>query len=302
MKPEEFYIGVKPHMLAHTSVPAMVSDVNLRHRKELPVASGPVRVDSEGFSQLQKHGRWIRTYRQYAADVRRYQDHFGPFFRGAFGQDYMCEDAIIHGGVFNKQRFVGTGLTLKEHLHLTVGNYIDIMSVDDALKVYPVIQGRRIPHYEYCAHLYDKAGIDLSKIPVVGIGSVCRIQATSEAVGIVRHVASIVGPDRLHGFGIKTEGLRLVGHLLNASDSFAWGVDGMHTQPGCEFRLPNSRGPHKHEGNCMRFMLEWRHGVLDAINNPRSRPLNAAHLSRKAGVGQMTFDELSDLQDFAVAA
>lgn len=292
MTPDDFYVGVKPHLMAHTSVPVMVSDVNLRDRDKLPRANGPVRIDSEGFMQLQRHGRWIRTPAQYAGDVRRYQDWFGPLFHGAFAQDWMCEDAIIHGGTFKKQKFVGTGLSVKEHLHRTVGNYLDLMSIDDTLDIHPVIQGRRIPHYEYCISLYDKAGIDLRQLPVVGIGSVCRIQATPEAVGIVRHVASIVGPGRLHGFGIKTEGLREVGDVLGGADSFAWGVDGMHTEPGCDFRLPRSRGPHKHEGNCLRFMLEWRQDVIDAIGNRRPRPLRPDTSRRLAGAGQMSFDEL----------
>ena len=174
------------------------------------------------------------------------------------------------------------------------------MGIDDTLQIYPVVQGSRIQHYEYCIHLFDKAGIDLRKLPVVGIGSVCRIQGTPEAVGIVRHVASIVGAGRLHAFGFKTEGLREVGHLVGRADSFAWGVDGMHT-PGCSFRLPTKRGqrPHKHEGNCLRFMLEWRQGVIDAIGKPNPRPLHSGSSSRKAGVGQMTFEDLNDFVEAA---
>jgi hypothetical protein len=305
MTPDDFYVGVKPHLMAYTSVPVMVSDVNLRDRSKLPVANGPVTVDSEGFEHLRKHGRWIRTPRQYAADVRRYQDWFGPLFRGAFEQDWMCEDAIIHGGTFGNRRFTGTGLSLKEHLHRTVGNYLDLMAVDDTLKIYPVVQGRRIPHYEYCIHLFDKAGVDLRTLPVVGIGSVCRIQGTPEAVGIVRHVASIIGAGRLHGFGIKTDGLREVGDVLGRADSFAWGVDGMHQKPGCDFRLPNPKRkqrPHKHEGNCLRFMLQWRSAVIDAINNPKQRPLGPDTGRRRGGVGQISFDDLADLNDFTAAA
>lgn len=298
MTPDDFYVGVKPHLMAHTSVPVMVSDVNLRNRKKLPVANGPITVDSEGFEHLRKHGRWIRTPRQYAADVRRYQDFYGPLFRGAFEQDWMCEKAIIEGGGSGKNRFVGTGLSIKEHLHRTVGNYLDLMGIDDTLQIYPVVQGSRIQHYEYCIHLFDKAGVDLRKLPVVGIGSVCRIQGTPEAVGIVQHVASIVGTGRLHAFGFKTVGLREVGHLVGRADSFAWGVDGMHTRPGCDFRLSRDK-PHKHEGNCLRFMLEWRQGVLDAIGKPLPRPLRPDPTERKAGAGQMTFDDLNDFVEAA---
>lgn len=252
-----FYLGGKPSFLWHTDVPLFIPNQHLMNRAGLPGGTGRVGIDSGGFSELQLNGRWTRTPEQYIADLRRYRDHFGERYDWAAPQDWMCEDAIIHGGTFNGLRFAGTGLSVVEHQRRTVANYLDLCGLDDTLRIIPVIQGRTPAEYERCIDLYDRAGIDLLKEPTVGIGSVCRIQNTDEATDIIEHAASILGPDRLHGFGFKIEGLRRVAHLLRSADSHAWSLDGRR-KPGCSFRLPRSRKPHQNEANCLRYALEWR--------------------------------------------
>ncbi|MFD3535208.1 hypothetical protein [Streptomyces sp. NPDC058664] len=264
-----FYLGAKPHLLQHTDKPLFVSDSTLREQKKLKPAKGRYSVDSGGFSELQENGHWTRSPRQYADDLVRYAESIGPYDWAA-QQDWMCEEAIIHGGIFNRQRFVGTGLSVVEHQRRTVGNFLDLMSINDKLKIIPVVQGDRPAAYEQCINLYDQAGIRLTDYPVVGIGSVCRIQATRKAVDIVQHVSSILGTNRLHGFGFKTEGLRLVGHLLGSADSHAWSLNGRH-KPGCDFRLSRDK-PHKNEANCLRYALAWRDRVLDALADSRPAP------------------------------
>lgn len=252
-----FLMGGKPSFLWHTNVPLFIPNQHLMNRADLPGGTGPVWIDSGGFSELQIHGDWTRTPRQYIGDLRWYRDVFGDRLQWAAQQDWMCEDAIIHGGTFNKQRFAGTGLSIREHQHRTVGNYIDLRSIDDTLRIIPVIQGRTPADYEHCINLFDRAGINLLKEPTVGIGSVCRIQGTDEASDIVEHAASILGPNRLHGFGFKLQGLERVGHLGQSFDSHAWSLDGRH-KPGCSFRLPRSRKAHLTEANCLRYALAWR--------------------------------------------
>lgn len=256
MNEDTFYTGAKPNFLRHTNVPLFISNSGLRDMKKLPEALGRWAEDSAGFTELQRHGRWTRTPKQYVGDLRRHNEYIGPFDWAA-PQDWMCEDAIIHGGTFNKQRFAGTGLSIREHQHRTVGNYIDLRSIDDTLRIIPVIQGRTPADYEHCINLFDRAGINLLKEPTVGIGSVCRIQGTDEASDIVEHAASILGPNRLHGFGFKLQGLERVGHLGQSFDSHAWSLDGRH-KPGCSFRLPRSRKAHLTEANCLRYALAWR--------------------------------------------
>lgn len=262
-----FYMGAKPHVMAHTDVPLFISNRHLKDvKKKLPRARGAWALDSMGFSILAEHGSWDAgpTPRQYAAQIRRYEEEIGHLDWAA-PQDWMCEDSVIHGGTAGGQRFVGTGLSVAEHLRRTVGNYLDLKAIDPGLPVIPVVQGRRPADYEACIGLYDRAGVDLRKHPVVGVGSVCRIQATDEAADIIYTVAQAIGAGRIHGFGFKIDGLRRVGHLLASADSFAWSAQGRKTPAeGCDFRLPRSRRPHKNEANCLRFALGWRDRVLAA--------------------------------------
>jgi hypothetical protein len=62
--------------------------------------------------------------------------------------------------------------------------------------------------------------VNLATEPIVGLGSVCRRQATGEIGAIVTTFA-----DRglaLHGFGVKVHGITKYGHLLASADSMAW--------------------------------------------------------------------------------
>lgn len=262
-----FFLGAKPHFLAHTGVPLFVANPHLATRRTYPRAMGPFAVDSGGFTQLSRHGTWDTgpSPRTYARQIRRYRDEIGNLLWAA-PQDWMCEDAIIHGGSVGHQFYPGTGLSVKEHLRRTVGNYLDLRSADPDLPIIPVVQGRRPADYEHCIDLYNRAGINLLTEPVVGIGSVCRIQATDEAADIVETVADILGPSRCHGFGFKITGLRKVAYLLGSADSHAWSAQGRRISArDCDFRLPRSRSPHKNEANCLRYALSWRQRALTAI-------------------------------------
>ncbi|MBQ1166512.1 hypothetical protein KBZ21_51845, partial [Streptomyces sp. A73] len=65
--------------------------------------------------------------------------------------------------------------------------------------------------------MYTDAGIDLAAEPIVGLGSVCRRPATSEINEIVATLPS--HGLRLHGFGVKTQGLSDYGPSLYSADS-----------------------------------------------------------------------------------
>ncbi|MBQ1166450.1 hypothetical protein KBZ21_51530, partial [Streptomyces sp. A73] len=67
--------------------------------------------------------------------------------------------------------------------------------------------------------MYTDAGIDLAAEPIVGLGSVCRRQAPSEINEIVATLHS--HGLRLHGFGVKTQGLSDYGPSLYSADSMA---------------------------------------------------------------------------------
>jgi hypothetical protein len=95
-----------------------------------------------------------------------------------------------------------TGLTVAEHQARTVGNYLELRALAPELPFIPVLQGWTISQYLDCVDRYTNAGIDLTALPLVGLGSVCRRQHTPAIAAIVQALAS--GGLRLHGFGIST--------------------------------------------------------------------------------------------------
>ncbi|MDX3359747.1 MULTISPECIES: deazapurine DNA modification protein DpdA family protein [Streptomyces] len=251
-----FYLTThKRHWLRLTDVPLFLKAEHFDRAAKWDVARGPYAVDSGGFMELKAKGTWTRTPRQYVDSLRRIWEHAGPYDWAA-QQDWMCEDAIIHGGTFGGQHFVGTRLSIAEHQRRTVANFLELRSLAPDLRIAPVLQGRSIPQYERCVELFENAGVDLRAEPVVGLGSVCRLQSTREGAAIVTAMAA--HGFKLHGFGFKTLGLERVGHLLASADSAAWSSHARHRPP-----LPGH--PHKNCANCIDYALRWRTRVLAAI-------------------------------------
>ncbi|MBJ6639871.1 hypothetical protein H4K36_22055 [Streptomyces sp. DHE7-1] len=251
-----FYLTThKRHWIKLTHVPLFLKAEHFAAAAKLYPALGPYAVDSGGFSELQRHGRWTRSPRQYVDDLRRIWECVGPYDWAA-QQDWMCEDLIIHGGTVGKNVFVGTHLSVAEHQRRTVANFLELRSLAPDLRIAPVLQGRSIPEYERCVELYEKAGVDLRREPVVGLGSVCRLQSTREGAAIVTTMAA--HGFKLHGFGFKILGLERVGHLLASADSAAWSSHARH-------RLPLPGHTHKNCANCLEYALHWRQRVIRAI-------------------------------------
>lgn len=230
-------------------VPLCVSHHRLDGRRTMPRAVTPWMLDSGGFTELSKHGRWTVSPYAYAAAARRYFDEIGMMDSCAI-QDWMCEDEIL----------AKTGLTVRDHQIKTVASYLNLMTLDDGLPWMPVIQGTTIDDYLRCVDLYDQVGVDLTLEPVVGIGSVCRRQSTTEAVRIIETLWSM--GIRLHGFGFKVTGLREVSHLLYSSDSMAWSLNALNRapMPGCT---------HKSCSYCPKYALAWRTGLLNSLPDER---------------------------------
>ncbi|MFJ9351798.1 hypothetical protein [Streptomyces sp. NPDC101237] len=249
-----FYLTThKRHWIKLTDVPLFLKSEHFAAAVKLYPALGPYAVDSGGFTELQRHGQWTRTPRQYVDDLRRIWEHVGPYDWAA-PQDWMCEDLIIHGGQVGKTVFVGTHLNVQEHQRRTVANFLELRSLAPDLRIAPVLQGDTVPAYERCVELYERAGVDLRAEPVVGLGSVCRLQSTLKGAEIVTAMAA--HGFKLHGFGFKTLGLAKVGHLLASSDSAAWSS---HAR-----RRPAMPGhTHKNCANCIDYALDWRTRVLD---------------------------------------
>lgn len=106
--------------------------------------------------------------------------------------------------------------------------------------------------------------MDLTTEPTVGLGSVCRRQATDEAAEIIATLIDAVPHIRIHGFGIKTSGLGAYGDLLDSADSMAWSFRARRSPalPGCS---------HRSCANCRRFAVQWRAHVLSSFDAQRAR-------------------------------
>jgi hypothetical protein len=258
---DTFYLGThQPGWLGWAGVPLFVSDVRLRDYKTLPVAVAPWALDSGGFSELQRHGRWTVTPQEYIGRIHRYQRSIGRLAWAA-PQDWMCERIIIEGGRVGPLTFVGTKLSVREHQQRTIDNWfeLDALRPPDFPLIIKVVQGDTPEDYVHHVAMYRAAGLDLRDEPLVGVGSVCRRQAMDEA-GAVLDAIHKAGVTRLHGFGFKKLGLQRFGHLLTSADSMAWSLDARHKprMSGCLF--------HKNCANCPRYALAWRSELLANLN------------------------------------
>src|SRR5690606_34132950 len=185
-----------------------VSNRRLRRLRTLPRARGPWALDSGGFSEVSLYGEWRTSPKEYAQLVDRYAEEIGGL-EWAAPQDWMCEPWIIEK----------TGLSVDAHQRRTVRSFLYLRERCGA-HIAPVMQGFTLDEYLRCVEMYDRAGVDLTREPVVGLGSVCRRQGTAEAERIITTLASM--GLRLHGFGFKLQGIARVGRLLASADSMAW--------------------------------------------------------------------------------
>lgn len=235
-----------------TPAPLFISDRRLRHYRRLPRATTTWALDSGGFTELATHGSWDHgpTPAQYVARIRRYHEQIGQLAWAA-PQDWMCEPLML----------AKTGLSVIAHQHRTVDNYLQLHDLGADLPIIPVVQGWTVGDYLHCVDLYARAGVNLTTARLVGVGSVCRRQDTTEAGRIITALHEC-GVTRLHGFGFKVLGLRRYAALLTSADSMAWSATARRQPP-----LP---GCHSHAtcANCPRYAYRWRQDVLAATNRP----------------------------------
>lgn len=125
-----------------------------------------------------------------------------------------------------------------------------------------MLQGWTLADYLHCLDLYRQAGIDLTTLPLVGLGSICRRQATNDIRHIVTELAA--AGLRLHGFGVRTAGLAAYGAALASADSMAWSLHARRQPP-----LPGCR--HANCANCLRYALHWRAELAARLLWPTGR-------------------------------
>jgi hypothetical protein len=225
-----------------------------------------VSIDSGGFTELQQFGEWTMDPDTYGGMIYRFMDNgITPTFVAP--QDWMCEPAVIEGGTWNGNTFAGTGLSVPIHQELTIENFLYLREQFPAAPWIPVLQGWTLDDYLSHAEQYAAAGVDLATERLVGLGSVCRRQSTDE-IGLITGTLAERGY-RLHGFGVKAQGLDRYGHNLASADSLAWSYGARRERiklEGCEHR-----GDCR---NCLRYATLWRERVMDSLRTPKQYALD----------------------------
>ncbi|AZK97079.1 hypothetical protein B7R87_26840 [Streptomyces tsukubensis] len=244
-----FWLGAhRPYWLKQTDVPLFISNRQLARVRTLPRALGPWALDSGGFTEITTYGEWRTTPRQYVRQIYRYRDEVGRL-AWASQQDLMCEEGALRM----------TGLSIDKHQELTVANFLTLRWHAPDLPIIPVLQGWLRPHYERCAEKFAAAGVDLTKEPLVGVGSICRRPGTFTAGWILEdlHAMGL----KLHAFGYKKTGLAVSWPHVASADSMAWSKAG---------RYERVCGTHNSEANCLTYARSWRRDLLGHLSEARA--------------------------------
>lgn len=251
-----FYLGThEVSWLGRTAVPMCVSRTRFERQKSYPRALGPWMLDSGGFTELSRHNGWTVSPASYVRTVRRLSDEVGGMVFVS-PQDWMCEPDQLRR----------TGLTVAEHQRRTVDNFAELVALAPDLPFVPVLQGWAPADYARCVELYDAAGIDLAAYPTVGVGTVCRRQHTAEITEVLEAIAGLGLGLRLHGYGVKGQGLRRYAHLLVSADSLAWSFRArMAARDRAEGEGPPHPCTHATCANCRIFAENWRSRLLASL-------------------------------------
>jgi len=252
-----FFLGAHhPAWLEQTDVPLFVSRASFykegKIRKSFPRAKGPWALDSGGFSQIKTHGRWTISAERYVEDVQIFMREVGKL-QWAAAQDWMCES----------EQLDRTGLKVADHQRLTVDNYLELRDLAPRIPWVPILQGWTMGEYLDHVKAYERVGVDLRKLPRVGLGSVCRRQDTVRVGFLIQDLHS--EGIKVHGFGFKTEGLlfKPVRDALTSADSMSWSLQARYSRGRCcASKAPDH--PAKCT-NCLEWALTWRDELLERI-------------------------------------
>lgn len=192
-----FYLGTSQvNWLGTASVPLFLSHRRLATRKSFPRALTGWALDSGGFTELSMYGEWRTTACQYNAAVWRYDQEIGNL-EWASICDMMCEP----------EQLARTGLSVREHQRRTIASFQELQDLwpgpDYDVPYIPVLQGWEPEDYQRCVDMYYDAGVDLSQCFLVGVGSICRRQATAEIDVILSTIQRHDPEIPLHAFGCK---------------------------------------------------------------------------------------------------
>jgi hypothetical protein len=235
--------------LERLDVPLMVSRQRLCDRRRMPRARLPWVLDSGGFNEVTNFGGWRIDAKTFVSQVCRIAEEVGQMLWSP-PQDWMCEEKAL----------LSTGLSIREHQRRTLVSFLECRDLAPEIPWIPVLQGATRDDYLRHVDDYLDAGVDLSGLPTVGLGSVCRRQATDEVVRIVADLHRL--GLSLHGFGVKLKAKDRLGPLLQSADSLAWSLHARKRAalPGCT---------HRNCSSCARYALLYRERVIAPPLYPR---------------------------------
>lgn len=205
--------------------------------QEAPSSTVALGARLGGLLGITRHGGWRTSPQDYARAIARLKGSVGKLDWAA-PQDWTCDPKSI----------ARTGLSVDEHQRRTIQSYLQLRKL--GAPVIPVLQGWTWGDYMRHDEAYLKAGVNLSKLPVVGLGS---IAGRGGSLAVANIVASLSAEGiRLHGFGVKRIGLQRFGAQLASADSTAWGT---------EARYQGAPG----DRNSLDYALGWRGRILSLL-------------------------------------
>lgn len=244
-----FHLGTdEPTWIGRSPVPLFCS-LNRWRRFGARAAVAGWACDSGGFTQCLRGG-WTISPEEFLEKVYILADKC-PGMMWAAPQDWMCEPGSV----------AATGKSVEEHMRLTVENFLLLREIDTRGLIIPVLQGWEPGDHERCVELYRDAGVELRDEALVGVGSICRRQASDEIQSIIQSLAA--EGLRLHGFGVKTRGLHRYAASLHSADSMAWSYQAW--KKSSEKGALCGSTAHKSCNHCYTWAHQWHQNVLTRL-------------------------------------
>jgi hypothetical protein len=204
----KFYIGMNRTENAWPFERSMFS-INLLWNNFKPFKVNKWLLDSGGYSQIAKFGRYISSPKWYVWRMEKLR--VNGSLVGAMAQDWQCQP--IH--------LAKTGFTKEKHQELTVKSYVDLQALTD-IRIIPVLQGHHARDYVNHVKMY---GDILKPGTWVAVGGVAARQNQPGLIlKILEGIKSERSDLRLHGFGLKLSSLQYesIVDLLFTADSINW--------------------------------------------------------------------------------